>query len=453
MGENALVVVPETRFARARGVDIAYQVFGQGLVELVWVPGWISHVEVMWELAEFARFLEHLATFSRVITFDKRGTGLSDRIVGVATLSERVDDVTAVMDAAGIGRAVLVGWFDAAAILALFTSRFPDRVEGLIAGCASVRLAPGEGALWGMNRAVVERAAKAIEDGDWGHATMLDLLAPSAANDDRIVAWWRRYERMSATPNAAAAMLRANQEIDVRDVLPSVHAPTLVLHRRDTMLVDSLAARYFADQIVGAQFRELAGTDVFPYLGDQDAVLAEIEEFVTGTRPSPASDRYVATIVFTDIVGSTDLAQRQGDARWRDTLDAHDALAAQLSARFGGRIVDTAGDGALATFDGPTPGVEYARAFCEAVHQLGLRVRAGVHTGEVERRGNELAGIGIHIGARVAALADTDQILVTSTVRELVFGSALRFIDQGDHALKGVEGSWHLYELDNPRRT
>ncbi len=323
------MLVPETRFARAQGVDIAYQVFGQGPVELVWVPGWISHVEVMWELAEFARFLEHLATFSRVVTFDKRGTGLSDRIAGVATLSERVEDVTAVMDAAGIERAVLVGWFDAAAILALFASRFPDRVDALIAGSASVRLAPGEGAPWGMNRSVVERAADAIEDGDWGQARMLDLLAPSVANDDRIVAWWRKYERMSATPNAAAAMLRANQEIDVRDVLPSVHAPTLVLHRRDTLLVDSAAVRYFADQIDGAEFRELAGADVFPYLGDQDAVLAEIEEFVTGTRPSPASDRYVATIVFTDIVGSTDLAQRQGDGRWRDTLDAHNALATQ----------------------------------------------------------------------------------------------------------------------------
>jgi class 3 adenylate cyclase len=446
------MLVPETRFARAGGVDIAYQMFGNGPVELVWVPGWISHVEVMWELAEFARFLEHLATFSRVVTFDKRGTGLSDRIAGVATVSERVDDVTAVMDAAGIDRAVLVGWFDAAAILAHFASRCPDRVERLIAGSASVRLAPGEGAPWGMNPAVLERAASAIEDGDWGHATMLEMLAPSAANDDRIVAWWRKYERMSATPNAAAAMLRANQEIDVRDILPLVHAPTLVLHRRDTLLVDSSAARYFADQIDGARFRELAGTDVFPYLGDQDAVLAEIEEFVTGTRRSPVSDRYVATIVFTDIVGSTDLAQRQGDARWRDTLDAHNALAAQLSARFGGRIVDTAGDGALAAFDGPTPGVEYARAFCDAVHELGLRVRAGVHTGEVERRGSDLAGIGIHIGARVAALADSDQIFVTSTVRELVFGSALSFIDRGDHKLKGVDGSWHLYELDNPRR-
>ena len=223
---------------------------------------------------------------------------------------------------------------------------------------------------------------------------------------------------------------------------------TLVLHRRDTLLVDSSAARYFADEIEGAQFRELPGADVFPYLGDQDAVLSEIEEFVTGTRRPASSDRFLATVVFTDIVGSTDLAQTQGDARWRDTLNAHHVLAQRVSASYGGRIVDTAGDGALAAFDGPTPAVEYARAFSTAVHELGLRVRVGVHTGEVERRGNDLAGIGVHIGARVAALADSDQILVTSTVRELVFGSPLSFIDRGDHELRGVNGAWHLYELD-----
>jgi class 3 adenylate cyclase len=443
------VLTPETRFARAGGVDIAYQVFGRGSVDLIWVPGWISHIEAMWELAEFARFLERLADFSRVITFDKRGTGLSDRIDGVATLEARMDDVGAVMDAAGVERGVLVGWFDAAAILALFASVHPDRVQGLVVGGATVKLAPDKDEPWGMNPVVVERAASAIEGGDWGQGTMLELIAPSAAHDERIAGWWRRYERMSATPNAAAAMLRANQRIDVRELLASVRTPTLVLHRRDTLLVESRAARYFADRIEGAIFRELPGSDVFPYLGDQESVLAEIEEFVTGTRPAPPSDRFLATIVFTDIVGSTERAERQGDARWRDTLAAHNTLAERLASRHGGRIVDTAGDGALAVFDGPTRGVEYAASFLQAVHELGLQVRAGAHTGEVERRGTDLAGIGVHIGARVAAIAEGDQVLVTSTVRDLTFGSTLAFSDYGNHELKGVAGTWHLYALEH----
>jgi class 3 adenylate cyclase/pimeloyl-ACP methyl ester carboxylesterase len=442
------VRIPETRFARADDVDIAYQVFGSGPIDLVWVPGWISHIEVMWELAEFARFLERLSTFSRVVTFDKRGTGLSDQIPGVATLDERIDDVSAVLDAASVERAVLVGWFDAAAILALFASRYPNRVRGLIAGSAAVKLSPAAGEPWGMNPSVVERAAHAIENGDWGHATMLELIAPSVTSDERIVAWWRRYERMSATPNAAAAMLRANQQIDVREILGAIHAPTLVLNRRGTRLVDSAAVRYFADQISGAQFHELPGEDVFPYLGDQDSVLAEIEEFVTGTRPPPPTDRFLATIVFTDVVASTELAQQHGDTRWRDTLDAHNALARRIASRYGGRIVDTAGDGALAAFDGPTHGIEYARAFADAAHELGLQIRAGVHTGEVEHRGNDLAGIGVHVGARVAALAGPDQILVTNTVRELAFGSPAIFIDHGEHELRGVSGTWHLYAVE-----
>jgi class 3 adenylate cyclase len=301
-----------------------------------------------------------------------------------------------------------------------------------------------------MDASVVESAAQAIEGGDWGHAKMLGLIAPSVVGDQRVVGWWRRYERMSATPNSAAAMLRANQEIDVREILPSIRTRALVLHRSETRLVNSAAARHFAEQIQGAEFREVPGTDVFPYLGDQEQVLAAIEEFVTGIRPMAPTDRVLATVVFTDIVSSTELAQRLGDGRWRDTLDAHDSLARQLASRHDGRVVDTAGDGVLAAFGGPTPGIAYARAFRDAVRELGLHIRAGVHTGEVERRGNDLAGIGLHVGARVAALADADQILVTSTVRELVLGSPSTFVDRGKHELKGVPGSWHLYELDAP---
>jgi class 3 adenylate cyclase len=279
---------------------------------------------------------------------------------------------------------------------------------------------------------------------------MLPLLAPSVVGDERIVGWWRRYERMAATPNAAAAMLRANQQIDVREILPLIRTRTLVLHRSETRLVTSAAARHFAEQIQGAEFRELPGMDVFPYLGDQEPVLGAIEEFVTGIRPTPPTDRLLATVVFTDIVGSTALVQRFGDARWRDTLDAHNALAHDLAFRYDGRVVDTAGDGVLAAFGGPTAGIEYARALRDVVHELGLQIRAGIHTGEVERRGTDLAGIGVHVGARIAALADMDQILVTSTVHDLVLGSPSTFIDRGDHELKGVAGSWRVYELDAP---
>jgi hypothetical protein len=294
-----------------------------------------------------------------------------------------------------------------------------------------------------MNPSVVERAAHAIENGDWGHATMLELLAPSVVNDERIVAWWRRYERMSATPNAAAAMLRANQQIDVREIVGIIILPVGVLSKRDVSSTRRGLLLRRPDG--GAWFWGLPGGDVFPYRGS-GAVLAEIEEFVTGVRPMPPTDpsspRSCSPMLSPRLNGATTGASHS------DTLNAHNALASRLATRYGGRIVDTAGDGVLAVFDGPTRGIEYSRAFAEAAHDLGLRIRAGVHTGEVERRGHDLAGIGVHVGARVAALAGPDQVLVTNTVRELAFGSPASFTDHGDHELRGVSGTWHLYELD-----
>ena len=439
---------PETRFAHADGVDIAYQTFGSGTVGLVWVPGWISHVEAMWDLPEFARFLERLGAFARVVTFDKRGTGMSDRMQSVATLEERMDDIRAVMDALELESAVLFGWTDAGTMLALFAGTYPDRVEGLVVGEPTVKQTPDGGQPWGLRPEILAATAAATDPDTWGQGGMLSFVDPSAATDGRIAAWWRRYERLSSTPNAAATMLEVIAQVDVRPFLPAVQAPTLVLHRRDAQLLVPGASRHFAEQISGAQYRELPGDAAAPYLGDQESVLAEVEEFVTGARPPARSDRFLATVVFTDIVGSTELAEQLGDAEWRDTLSSHHVLIERLAAHHGGRVVGTAGDGVLAVFDGPTRAVNYASSAIGAVRELGHQIRAGVHTGEVEQReGNELAGMAVHIGARVSGQARPGEVLVTSTVRDLTMGSGLRFADRGEHQLKGVPGSWYLYAL------
>jgi class 3 adenylate cyclase len=440
--------IPETRFVRAGDVDIAYQTFGSGDPPLVWVPGWISHVEAMWDLPEFARFLEGLGHFSRVAVFDKRGTGMSDRMGDVATLEDRMDDIRAVMDAAEFDRAVLFGWADAGTMLALFAATHPDRVEGLVVGEPTVKLSPDGSEPWGYRPEILATSSDATGPQMWGRGGMLAFVDPSAPDDERIAAWWRRYERVSSTPSAAATMLQVIEHADVRTFLVSVQAPTLVLHRQDSQLLMPGAARYFADQIAGARYRELPGESVAPYLGDQDSVLAEVQEFVTGTRAPTRTDRFLATVVFTDIVGSTVLAEELGDATWRDTLATHHALLEQVAARQSGRIVNTSGDGALALFDGPTRAVNYASAVVEAVHELGHQIRAGVHTGEVERRGaNDVAGLAVHVGARVGAHAVADEVLVTSTVRDLTAGSGLQFADRGEHDLKGVANPWRLYAL------
>ena len=440
--------VPETRFVRAGEVDIAYQTFGSGEHRLVWVPGWISHVEAMWDLPEFARFLEGLGRFSRVAVFDKRGTGMSDRINDVATLEERMDDIRAVMDAAGFERAVLFGWADAGTMLSLFAGTHPDRVEGLVVGEPTVKLLADGREPWGYRPEILATTADSTGPDQWGQGRMLGFVDPSATDDGRIAAWWRRYERLSSTPSAAATMLQVIEQVDVRSFVTSVQAPTLVLHRRDSQILMPGAARYFDDQIAGAEYRELPGAAVAPYLGDQDSVLAEVEEFVTGYRTPARSDRFLATVVFTDIVDSTQHAERAGDAPWRDTLATHYALLEEVAARHGGRIVNTTGDGAIALFDGPTRAVSYASAVIDAVHELGHQIRAGAHTGEIERqRADDVAGLAVHVGARVSAQAGADELLVTSTVRDLTVGSGLTFVDRGEYDLKGVPNRWRLFAL------
>jgi class 3 adenylate cyclase/alpha-beta hydrolase superfamily lysophospholipase len=434
--------VPETRFVRSGDVDIAYQVFGSGPRNLLALSGWVSHLEVIWELPEFARFLERLGSIGRVVTFDKRGTGMSDRPAKRSTLEDHVGDVLAVLDAAGMPRASLLGWADSVAIVAAFAVTHPSRVDALVLNsflATPTKTVPRE-----FVAAYAEAQATA-----WGQARTLPIVAPSVAGDERVQTWMRRLERLSATPNVAAAMSEWALSLDIDQLLPAIQAPTLVLHRRDVASVPAEAVRRGASLIPNARYVELPGSDLYPIFGDVEAVLGEIEEFLTGTRPAAPSDRVLATVLFTDIVGSTQRAQELGDRRWRDLIEAHNAVVRKLLAQFDGVEVDTAGDGFFATFDGPARAVRCARAIVEAVRGLGLEIRAGLHAGEVERSEGKVTGIAVHVGARVSALAAPSEVLVTSTVKDLVLGSELTFEDRGVRALKGVPNEWHLYAAED----
>jgi class 3 adenylate cyclase/pimeloyl-ACP methyl ester carboxylesterase len=433
---------PETRYAKSGDVHIAYQVVESGPTDLVLVPGFISHIEEWWEEPLSARFLERLASFSRLILFDKRGTGLSDREAGVPTLEQRMDDVRAVLAAAGSERAAVLGVSEGGAMSALFAATYPERTAALVLYGTFAEFCS-----WVPTPEHLEHFLHAIDEG-WGTGRSLPHFAPSVADDSRFRRWWARYERLGASPGAAMALMRMNSEIDVRHVLPAIRVPTLVLHRTGDVTVDVEAGRYQAAHIPGATYVELPGVDHLPFVGDAEAVLDEIEEFLTGARPVAEPDRVLATVLFTDVVGSTELAARLGDRRWRDLLDAHHAAVRRQLARFRGREVKTVGDGFLATFDGPARAIRCADAIRASVRTLGLEVRAGLHTGEVELIGDDVGGIAIHVGARVAALAGPGEVLVSSTVKDLVAGSGLRFEDRGTHRLKGVPEGWRLFAVE-----
>jgi len=441
--------LPETLYARSGDVNIAFQVVGEGPRDLVYVPGWVSNVELMWEDPALARLLGRLASFSRLILFDKRGTGLSDRVSNdeLPTLEQRMDDVRAVLEAVESDRAALFGHSEGGNMCVLFAATYPERTAALITlGCFAKRRDPDDDYPWAPTAENREESAAAVER-NWGHLRPEDVeyYAPSRVGDKQFVRNLERYLRRGASPGAAAALLRMNSYIDVREVLPAIGVPTLVLHRSGDHDVNVAEGRYLASKIPGAKFVELAGADHWISAGNTDAIADEIEEFLTGSRPVPDPDRVLATVLFTDIVGSTERAAALGDRRWGEVLAAHDAAVRRQLDRFRGREIDTAGDGFFAIFDGPARAVRCAISTGEAARELGVEIRAGIHTGECELHGPDIRGIAVHTGARIASLARSGEVLVSSTVKDLVAGSGLIFEDRGVEELKGVPGEWRLY--------
>ncbi len=439
-------MVPQVHYAKNGDVSIAYQVVGDGPVDLVFVPGWVSNIEILWEEPTVTRFLNRLASFSRIIILDKRGTGLSDRVTEMPNLETRMDDVRAVLDAVGSERAAMFGFSEGGVMCALFAATYPDRTSALIMFGSYARLTRRPDYPWGETDE--ERSAFNAEAvRRWGEAIGFEERAPSMAHDERFRNWWARHLRLGASPSAFAMLSQMNMEIDIRNVLPAIRVPALVLHSVNDRALPIEFGRYLGEHIPNARYVELQGADHVPYLSDADVVLDEIEEFLTGVRRGPEIDRVLATVLFTDIVDSTQRAASLGDRAWRDLLESHHALIRQELERFRGHEIDNAGDGFLASFDGPARGIRCACAISEGVRSLGIEVRAGLHTGECERVGDKIGGIAVHIGSRVAAMADAGEVLVSNTVKDLVAGSGLSFQERGRHSLKGVPGDWNLYAV------
>ena len=435
----------QTRYAKSGNVHIAYRVFGDGPIDVALIPGTTSHVELYWEFPPNEYMLRRLASFARVIVFDKRGQGLSDR-VGEQTLEERTGDVLAVMDAVGCERATIYGWSEGGAMSLMFSATYPERTSALVlyGSYASMRADP-----WVIGPEQFERFLSSLET-HWGEGILVALNAPSRAKDQAFVRWWAQLERAAASPGAITSLFRANYEIDVRHILPSIQAPTLILHRVGDALVPVRAGRYLAQHIPGAKYVELPGEDHLIQALDEDVLdhlLDEVEEFITGTRQRPEPDRVLATLMFNDIVGSTERAVELGDRQWRELLSNYYAIARKELTAFRGREVNTTGDGLLATFDGPARAIRCASSIRQRVRPLGLQIRTGLHTGECELIGDDVGGIAVHIAARVSAVAAPDEVLVSSTVKDLVAGSQLRFADRGAHRLKGVPDEWRLYAV------
>jgi class 3 adenylate cyclase len=437
--------IPEVRYAKSGDVHIAYQQFGTGPVDLVIVPGWASHLEIAWEDPFFVRFFERLGSFARVVWFDKRGTGLSDRVGDLPILEVRMDDVRAVMDAVGFERAAIFGLSEGGSMSALFAATYPERTNALVLFGAFARRTRSEDYPWAPTREEREAWIRSLESG-WGSDNDIDTLAPSRAGDSGFRSWFLRYGRASVSPSAAVALARMNTEIDIRAILPTIRVPTLVLQRTGDRDVDPGNARYLASAISGAKLVELPGEDHLVSAGDVDSVVGELEEFLTGHRSHGPVDRVLTTILFTDLVGSTEHASKIGDGPWSDLLLRHNEAVRRELARFGGKEIKTTGDGFLATFDGPARAVRCAGAIRDALHSLGLSVRSGIHTGECEVMAGDIGGVGVHLAARVMDFASSGQILVTNTVRDLTSGSGLVFVDRGEHTFKGIADPWHLYE-------
>jgi len=437
---------PETRYAKSGDLNIAYQVVGDGPLDLIYVPGWISNVELNWEEPSHAHVLERLSSFSRLILFDKRGTGLSDPVPldAMPTLEERMDDVRAVLDAVECEEAALFGFSEGGLMSVLFAATYPERISALVLYGTFAKRVRTPDYPWAPSPE--ERAVELEElERNWSVRMDLDNLAPSEddAFKDRLATYFRR----SASPGAALALMRMNTQLDVRDVLRSIQAPTLVIHRSDDRDVKVEEGRWITSQIPSATFVELPGDSHTLWAGNTDEVVDEIEEFLTGVRRGPEPDRVLATVLFTDIVGSTEQATKLGDRRWRELLEQHHGLVRRQLELYQGRELDTAGDGFFAMFDGPARAIRAAQAIAGGVRPLGIEIRAGVHTGECELHEGKIAGIAVSTGARVAAAAGPSEVLVSHTVKDLVAGSGIEFEDRGTRELKGVPGEWRLYSV------
>lgn len=437
-------MVPEIKYARSGDVNIAYEVIGERPLDLVLVHGWVASIEGLRGSPTFDQFIQRLASFARVIQFDKRGTGMSDRVTQAATLEERMDDVRAVMDDIGLQRAAVMGISEGGAMSALFAATFPERTSALIMyGSYAQRHSPMTEDDWLIEGERIRR--------NWGSEDearrTLAWMAPSLADDKQQIQWLQRALRIGASPSAVIALDRMINEIDIRQVLPTIRVPSLVIHRIGDIGQPIEDGRYLGKHIPNAKYIELPGIDHLPWVGDADAILNEIEEFLTGVRQPLEHNRMLATILFTDIVGSTERAHELGDRKWLELLDQHNALVRKELAHFRGVEMDTTGDGFFATFDGPARAIRCALAISDNVQQLGIQIRAGLHTGECELMGNKVGGIAVHIGARVMAHSGANEVLVSSTVKDLVAGSGIKFVERGVHELKGVPDEWHLYAV------
>lgn len=438
----------DIRYAKSTGeIDIAYTVIGDGPVDLVYVSGFITHLDLSWELPHFA-WLQHLDGIARVITFDKRGTGLSDRSLGFGSIEERADDVRAVMDAAGSDTAVLMGVSEGGPMSILVAASSPERVRGLILSGTGARFSMSADYPYGVPEEDVEGTLELIRAA-WGTGRVFDIFLQHPPDPEAALRFLARFERNSCTPAMAVEIMRRNLEIDVRPALSAVTAPTLVLHQTGDPAVPVESARYLADRIPGARLHEMPGDFHGSWRGeDSRQFLREVLQFLgAGGADAGPVDRILATILFTDITGSTQLAGRIGDSAWHELLDQHDSIAARHIDRCGGRMISTTGDGVLARFDGPARGIQCAQEIAEGLRPLGVRIRAGVHTGEVELRGGDVTGLGVVIARRVCDLASGDEVLVSRTVKDLVVGSQISFTSRGVHSLKGLAEHWELYAV------
>jgi class 3 adenylate cyclase/pimeloyl-ACP methyl ester carboxylesterase len=438
---------PKTRYAQSGELSIAYNVVGDAPMDLVYVPTVLGQLEHFWDYPPVARFFERLSDFSRLIMFDRRGAGLSDRPEWPAPLEEQMDDVLAVMDAAGSERAAIFAQLEACAMATMFAATHPDRTSALVIYCPFPRATRAPDYPFGFTEEERRDQVVGPQTAGWGEGFRAAAIAPSLADDPEFLEWFAKLERLTGAPGYMRRMFEFGSKTDVRAILRQVGVPTLVLSRPDADFYEAGHARYAAERIPGAKLVTLPGEDVFISAGDSETLICEIEEFLTGSRRERVPDRVLATVLFTDIVGSTERAAELGDSRWRELLERHNELIRRQLVRHQGREVKTVGDGFLATFDGPARGVRCATAIAEDVRRLGIEIRAGLHTGECEVMGDDVGGMAVHIGSRVSSQAGPGEVLVSGTVKDLVVGSGIEFADRGEHELKGVPGAWRLYEV------